>query len=115
MIVGVEIRGFRGLRECVLEGLARVTILVGRNGSGKSSILEALYLVSAAVEPEDPIRKTSKLDYVVRRRGGRGDWKTARKFLWYMGNTRKPIEVTIDFKGRNTVSKYMISLDLNRQ
>ena len=99
MITGIEIRGFRGIEKCVLRDLTYVTIIIGKNSSGKSSILEALYLVSAAVEPDDPIRRISKLDYVVSRHGGRGDWDTIRRVLWYVGNTKKPIEIVVEFKG----------------
>ena len=39
----VEIEGFRGIRKGRLE-LSPLTILVGLNGSGKTAVLEALYL-----------------------------------------------------------------------
>jgi hypothetical protein len=38
----VEIRGFRGIREGTLEGLADVNVLVGRNNSGKTTVAEAI-------------------------------------------------------------------------
>ena len=40
----VQIHAFRGLREVGLADLARVNLLVGKNDSGKTSILEALAL-----------------------------------------------------------------------
>ena len=42
-IAGIRIRNFRGIKELDLE-LGRVTILVGENNSGKTSVLEALKL-----------------------------------------------------------------------
>lgn len=99
MISEVHISGFRGIREGHLGDLKQITILVGRNGVGKSSVLEALYLISACAESKDVVRGVEKLDYVVRRRGGRGDWDSSHGLLWYMGDTEKPIEVRIGLKG----------------
>lgn len=44
MIRGVTIRNFRGLRETSVDGFARVNVIVGDNGSGKTSLLEALFM-----------------------------------------------------------------------
>lgn len=44
MITGVKIERLRGIREGELTGLAPLTILVGRNGSGKSALLDALLI-----------------------------------------------------------------------
>ncbi len=42
MITSVTIEGFRGVREGVVEGLAPISILVGPNNTGKSTVLEAI-------------------------------------------------------------------------
>ena len=70
--------------------MRQLTVLVGRNGTGKSSVLEALYLASACAPSWDAVRRVSKLDYVVSRRGGRGSWSDSRRFLWYMGIRSTP-------------------------
>ena len=44
MITGLTIQNFRGFRDMTLEGLARVNLLVGDNGSGKTALLEAVFL-----------------------------------------------------------------------
>jgi hypothetical protein len=44
MIKGKTIHNFRGLRDVKLDGLARVNIIVGDNGSGKTSLLEAVFM-----------------------------------------------------------------------
>jgi len=96
VISGIYLSGFRGIREGRIDDLRQVTLLIGKNGAGKSSILEALYLVSAYVSAEDEIRRMNKLDYVVYRRGGRGGWDEARRFLWHMGNAETPIRICLD-------------------
>lgn len=40
-----EVENFRSLKHLELKGLARVNLLVGKNNSGKTSVLEALYMV----------------------------------------------------------------------
>jgi ABC-type cobalamin/Fe3+-siderophores transport system ATPase subunit len=51
VIESIEIKNLRGIREGKLEGLTPLTILVGPNGCGKSTILEALLI---AAHPELP-------------------------------------------------------------
>lgn len=43
-IIGFEVKNFRSLRDVKLEPLGNLVVLVGRNGVGKSNILEALEL-----------------------------------------------------------------------
>ncbi len=51
MIKSAKISGFRGLKEFDLNGLGRINLLVGKNNSGKSSVLEALYILATAGNP----------------------------------------------------------------
>jgi len=59
-VKGLEVEGYRGLRQASLTDFAEINVFVGRNGSGKSSLLEALY---TALKPHEG------LGYVVKRRG----------------------------------------------
>lgn len=47
----LAVGAFRGLRDLALEGLGRVNLLVGGSGSGKTSVLEAISLLSNPVDP----------------------------------------------------------------
>jgi hypothetical protein len=44
MIKAVHISRFRGIRECVAEGLGRVNLLIGKNDCGKTAFMEAVQL-----------------------------------------------------------------------
>ena len=43
----LEIRGFRGFTEFTARDLRQVNLIVGRNNAGKTSLLEAIYLLEA--------------------------------------------------------------------
>lgn len=94
-IKAVTIRNLRGIRQCVLDELADVNILMGRNGSGKSTVLDAIYLASSWAEAMDKLRGIPKHDYIIYRRGGRGDWDKDKSSLWLNHDTSKAIEVTL--------------------
>ena len=46
MLRDLRISGFRGFREFAMSGLGRVNLLVGTNNCGKTSVLEAIHLLS---------------------------------------------------------------------
>lgn len=47
-----EVENFRSLKHLKLEKLARVNLLVGKNNSGKTSVLEALYVLTRIEVPD---------------------------------------------------------------
>ena len=51
MIHSIQIHGYRGFQRYEIDGLERVNLLVGMNNSGKTSILEAIYLLISRGEP----------------------------------------------------------------
>jgi predicted ATPase len=51
MIKSVELTGYRGFQKFKIEGLGRVNLFVGKNNSGKTSILEALLLLAFNSDP----------------------------------------------------------------
>jgi predicted ATPase len=64
LIQRVAIENFKSISKCVVD-LAPLTILVGRNGSGKSNFLDALKFVTDALQ--------TSLDHAIRSRGGIDD------------------------------------------
>ncbi len=57
----VSIRNYKSIGDCSVE-LGALTILVGRNGSGKSNFLDALHLVADGLQ--------TSLDHAIKSRGG---------------------------------------------
>lgn len=51
MIERINIKGFRGIQEGQINDFRRVNLFVGQNNSGKSTLLEALYLTATAGRP----------------------------------------------------------------
>ncbi|MGP0068964.1 MAG: AAA family ATPase [Isosphaeraceae bacterium] len=47
MISYLELQNYRGFDQYKLSGLARINLLVGKNNSGKTSILEAVQLLAS--------------------------------------------------------------------
>ncbi len=45
MIDGIRINNFRSFRNLTMNGLKRITLISGRNNVGKSTTLEALFLM----------------------------------------------------------------------
>lgn len=56
MIRSVTIKGYRGLEHLEMSNLGRINLLVGKNNSGKSSVLEALYLLELGGHPTALLR-----------------------------------------------------------
>lgn len=51
-ITSIALQGFRAFRDFKVEELGRVNLITGKNNAGKTSLLEALRLLSAKAEPE---------------------------------------------------------------
>ena len=45
----LQIKGFRGFEDLKVEDLRQVNLVIGRNNAGKTSLLEAIYLLCAKV------------------------------------------------------------------
>ncbi|HEY4257527.1 MAG TPA: AAA family ATPase, partial [Candidatus Udaeobacter sp.] len=53
MLNSIELSNFRGFSSVVLQGLQRVNLIVGRNNSGKTSLLEAIAFLSRPKQPQE--------------------------------------------------------------
>jgi len=95
VITSLRVKGYRGIKNCELTNLSEVNIFIGRNNSGKSSLLEALYLASAAFHYLEPLgRNNDKIGFLLNRRCQRGlEWVQAKETLWHGYDTIKPIEI----------------------
>jgi hypothetical protein len=56
MLRSFTVENFRGFGALTVEPLGRVNVIAGRNGVGKTSLLEALFLHAGYFNPELPIR-----------------------------------------------------------
>lgn len=57
MITELEIKNFKGINEISLKGLSRFNVIIGKNDSGKSTILESIFAFKAAlVDPAQSFR-----------------------------------------------------------
>lgn len=96
MITSVSIENLRGIREGKLEGLTPLTVLVGPNSSGKSTVLDAL-LIGAGKKP------AACVGFVVRRRSG-----LLHGARWLLpkgaGDTAATIQVSVDRDGSRSLS-----------
>ncbi|MBF0401799.1 MAG: AAA family ATPase [Magnetococcales bacterium] len=75
MIIGITIRNFKSIREVVSLRLSNFHVLVGANGSGKSTFLDALHFVRDCLDvgPLQAVEKRSIPDFndlTFMRRGG---------------------------------------------
>ena len=57
MITSMEIKYFRGLKELLVNDLSRVNLIGGRNNVGKTSLLEALFLIHDRNNPQMLLRQ----------------------------------------------------------
>lgn len=50
----ISIKNFRGIGSLEVDGLRRINLIVGRNNSGKTTFLEAVFLLGGAPNPQLP-------------------------------------------------------------
>ena len=85
VISSIEITRFRGIREGKLEDLTPLVVLVGPNGCGKSSVLDALLIAANPVPGEAVVR-------TVRRHQG---VEQGPAWLFWRAETQNPPEITV--------------------
>lgn len=102
MLSSLEIQNFKGIKQGKLEDLAQVNILVGRNNSGKSTVLDALIMMRCALVGLD-LLDANGLEHIIKRRVDRGQVDYAE--LWFRMETEAPIILTAELDGTSKVSE----------
>jgi len=97
VIRSVEITGFRGIRQGQLDKLTPIVILVGGNGSGKSSVLDAIHIAGN----KNPF---PGLKFSVERRQG-----TARGGKWLVYRGAPSVSARIDLSTDGRKSRVIVS------
>lgn len=89
MIQNLKIERFRGFSELEMQDCTQFNVILGENNSGKSSVLEALFLLSG---PNNPF-----LYFGINRvRGFMLEKKEDTKVLFYKGDTSAPISLYME-------------------
>ncbi len=101
MINNLEIKNFRSISFLNLSNLADVNLLVGKNNTGKSTILECVYIIQSIIENIDvkpvinkiiSIRDTEKLS--LRKTNSKQYYKEKTSLLFYNLDTATDIQFT---------------------
>jgi hypothetical protein len=102
MIKSLEIRNFRCFKDLYLRDLKRFNIVVGEGGSGKTSLLEAIFLVAGA-SPEVwmRLRQWRGFSPIFRFSGTRGSYESLFRDIFHNFDKHKPANITLtDSDGR---------------
>ena len=51
----IDIKNFRGIKHLLIDDFSRVNVFLGQNNSGKSSVLEAIFLLAGMSNPDLPL------------------------------------------------------------
>ena len=92
--------------------MSRINVFIGRNGAGKSTILEAIYVASAWAKALDTLRDRRKVDYIIERKAGRCNWASSRDILWFLMDTSKNVEISLGFTGGKTLDLKLLNRDV---
>lgn len=102
-ISGVSITNFKGIAKCSIKNVATVNLLLGKNDSGKSSIMEAIFYTFR--------------EYIGNSLGGimsrRTDVFTGGRELWYNYDTRHPVDISVTLERGGTIG-LKIAMDEER-
>src|SRR5690348_7408441 len=113
MVDLVTIRNFRSFREITIPDCRRINVLVGDNGSGKTALLEAIFL-AAGVTPELALRTRGWRGAV--QGNVQGAPEDIHEALWsdlfYNFETSKPAYVKLDGKADENRS---VTVTLNKR
>ncbi len=69
MLRDITIQNYRCFKDFHIDGLARVNLIVGMNNSGKTSLLEAIYLLVNKINPQSLVYLLHKRGEIIERLG----------------------------------------------
>ena len=96
----LEIKNYRGIDRLVMDDFSRVNVFLGQNGSGKSSILEAILMLTGMSNPELP-----QSINMLRSRGAVGQSLDVRYFFHNLVLTTPP---EVSSEQNDGVKRHMI-------
>ena len=82
MLTGVDISNYRGFKSFRIEGLTRVNLLVGKNNSGKTALLEAVHLISSGGNPAVLADAAVRRGEVITAKDGRDTYADLTHFFY---------------------------------
>ena len=105
MIESVNVRNFRCYESLELHGLRRMNVVVGRNASGKTALLESIFL-AAGGSPEIPMRFRAwrGMGQMVQISADRRSFESFWRDLFYTYDQERKISLTITGSEENTAS-----------
>ena len=93
MFEQLHIRNFRGFRDLQVGPLHRVNLIAGRNDTGKSTLLEAIFLLSSTADPRLAVNEYVMRSGGVQVAGPATVAETIWKPLFFALDTGSPIEI----------------------
>lgn len=98
MLESLEIHNYRGFKALTVEKLGRINLVVGKNNSGKTSLLEALFLLASHGSPDAGLNanivRGLNIDTILA--------ETVREVLWKPMFLSLDIDKTIEIKSIHT-------------
>jgi predicted ATPase len=91
----VALMNYKSIARCDVS-LRPLTVIVGRNGSGKSNFVDSLHFVADAL--------TTSLEYAIRKRGG------IKSVIHRRGGGRLRIEITFGMRGTDVIGVFALEL-----
>ena len=109
MLKNARIRNFRGLRDLKIGELSRINLIGGRNNAGKTTLLEALFILSGGANPHVMLRANRGIDEVA------GSSDTVSEVLWKPLFSELDTTRTIEISADSTVlGSVALSISLSR-
>ncbi|WP_394794590.1 ATP/GTP-binding protein [Armatimonas sp.] len=101
MITSIEIENLRGIAHGKLDGLTGLTVLIGKNGSGKSSVLDAIWILTSK-------QPGKALDMSANRHSGISD---SKKWFLFKGDSSEKMKISGCMEVNGSVLKRVIDFE----